>query len=101
MWPQYLPNPKKTINASIPKPNAHLKVFNLAIASGDANTAVTALNYFITQQGANTSYADTLAMLYMQQGAFPQCYYWANKRLESNPENNTLLELKGISLDKM
>ena len=92
---------QKTINASIPKPNAHLKVFNLAIASGDANTAVTALNYFITEQGANTSYADTLAMLYMQQGAFPQCYYWANKRLESNPENNTLLELKGISLDKM
>lgn len=61
---------QKTINASIPKPNAHLKVFNLAIASGDANTAVTALNYFITEQGANTSYADTLVMLYMQQGLF-------------------------------
>ena len=83
------------------KPNPHLKVFNLAIASGDANTAITALNYFITEQGANTIYADTLAMLYMQQGSFSQSYFWANKRLEITPDNNTLLELKGISLDKL
>ncbi len=92
---------QKATKSLIPKPNAHLKVFNLAIASGDASTAVTALNYFITELGPNTSYADTLAMLYMQQGAFSQCFYWANKRLETNPDNNSLLELKGISLDKM
>lgn len=92
---------QKTTKAPIPKSNPNLKVFNLAIASGDANTAITALNYFITEQGANTTYADTLAMLYMQQGAFSQSYYWANKRLETTPENNTLLELKGISLDKL
>ncbi len=92
---------KKTIQAPVPKSNSHLKVFNLAIASGDANTAITALNYFITEQGINSAYADTLAMLYMQQGAFSQSYYWANKRLEATPDNNTLLELKGISLDKL
>jgi len=92
---------KKITQAPIPKLNPHLKVFNLAIASGDANTAITALNYFITEQGTNTAYADTLAMLYMQQGAFSQSYYWANKRLETTPDNNTLLELKGISMDKL
>ena len=92
---------KKATKVPVPKSNPHLKVFNQAIASGDASTAVTALNYFIIEQGANTTYADTLAMMYMQQGAFSQCYYWANKRLQTNPENNTLLELKGISLDKM
>ena len=83
------------------KVNPHIKVFDLAIASGDASTAATALNYFISEQGSNTVYADTLAMLYMQQGAFAQCNYWANKRLEVNPENTTLLELKGICLDKL
>ena len=92
---------KKVTPAPALKSNAHLKVFDQAIASGDANTAITALNYFINEQGNGNSYADTLAMLYMQQGAFPQCYYWASKRLETNPENNTLLELKGICLDKL
>jgi tetratricopeptide (TPR) repeat protein len=92
---------KKTAVVPNQKGNTHIKVFDLAIASGDANTAATALNYFISEQGSNTAYADTLAMLYMQQGEFAQCYYWANKRLESNPENNTLLELKGICLDKL
>ena len=83
------------------KANNHLKVFNLAIASGDAGSACTALNYYLVEQGTNNIYADTLAMLYMQQGLFGQCYYWANKRLESKPDDNTLLELKGISLDKL
>ena len=87
--------------AAVKTNNQHLKVFNLSIASGDANAATTALNYYLSEQGDNNAYADTLAMLYMQQGSFAQCYYWANKRLESNPNDNTLLELKGISLDKM
>ena len=92
---------KKPATQPTGKTNPHIKVFDLAIASGDANTAATALNYFISEQGSNTAYADTLAMLYMQQGAFAQCYYWANKRLIVNPENTTLLELKGICLDKL
>jgi tetratricopeptide (TPR) repeat protein len=83
------------------KNNSHLKVFDLAIASGDISTASTALNYYISEQGSDNAYADTLAMLYMQQGAFGQSYFWANKRLEKNPGNNTLLELKGIALDKL
>ncbi len=92
---------KKITTVPVSKTNTHLRVFGQAIASGDANTAITALNYYITDQGSGNSYADTLAMLYMQQGAFPQCYYWASKRLGKNPENNMLLELKGICLDKL
>ena len=83
------------------KNNAHLKVFNQAITSGDVNTAVIALNYYITEQGSATPYADTLAMLYMQQGAYAQCYYWADKRLLVKPEDNGLLEMKGLCLDKL
>ena len=60
-----------------------------------------ALNYYLSEQGTNNIYADTLAMLYMQQGAFGQCYYWANKRLELKPDDNILLELKGVCLDKL
>ncbi len=93
--------PKKQPAAPAAKSNPHLKVFNLAIASGDASAATTALNYYLSEQGSNNNYVDTLAMLYMQQGAYPQCYFWTEKRLESKPDDNTLLELKGICLDKL
>lgn len=83
------------------KSNPHLKAFNIAASSGDVNTAITALNYYIADQGNNTPYADTLAMLYMQQGAFAQCYYWANQRLQAKPDDNNLMEMKGICLDKL
>src|SRR5690242_16073145 len=83
------------------KSNPHLKVFYQAANSGDVNTAISALNYYVADQGANSVFEDTLAMLYMQQGAYVQCYYWADKRLKAKPEDNNLLELKGLSLDKL
>lgn len=79
----------------------HLKVFEQAITCGDANTATIALNYYLAETGSNASYADTLAMLYMQQGAYPQCYYWVTKRMEVKPDDKNLMELKGICLDKL
>lgn len=91
---------KKTAKAPV-KNNTHLKMFEQAMLSGDGGTAVVALNYYISENGNNTPYADTLAMLYMQQGAFGQSYHWANKRLEAKPDDNTLMEIKAVSLDKM
>ena len=78
----------------------HLRVFNQAIAVNDLPTATTALNYQLAEHGVDNVYADTLAMLYMQQGLYPQCEYWVNKRLEKSPENRTLLEMKGVCLEK-
>jgi tetratricopeptide (TPR) repeat protein len=83
------------------KANNHLKVYNQALGIGDLNTAVIALNYYIAEQGATNNYADTLAMLYMQQGSFAQSYYWADKRLAAKPGDVGLLEIKGVSLDKL
>lgn len=91
--------PKK--QTVVTKTNQHLKVFNTAVTAGDGRTAATALNYYLSEQGENSPYADTLAMLYMQQGEIAQCYYWADKRLAVKKDDNTLLELKGICLDKM
>ncbi len=90
----------KKINAAS-KPNTHLKVFMQAVTSGDINTGIMALNYYINETGENTVYTDTLAMLYMQQGSFVQCYYWADKRLQSKSDDLVLLEMKGICLDKL
>ena len=81
--------------------NTHLKVFKQAVSSGDIATGITALSYYVNDQGANSVYEDTLAMLYMQQGSFMQCYYWADKRLKVKPDDLVLMEMKGISLDKL
>mgnify|MGYP003824981459 FL=1 len=83
------------------KANPHLKVFYQAANSGDVGTAISALNYYVAEQGANTVYEDTLAMLYMQQGAYVQCYFWADIRSKVKPDDNALMEMKGICLDKL
>ena len=89
------------VNAAASKSNQHLKVFNQAVISGDINTGIMALNYYINEQGVNTVYADTLAMLYMQNNSYVQCYYWADKRLKLKPDDLALMEMKGICLDKL
>lgn len=81
--------------------NQHLKVFKQSAASGDLITGIAALSYYVADQGANTVYEDTLAMLYLQQNSYVQCYYWADKRLKAKPEDLTLMEMKGICLDKL
>ena len=81
--------------------NQHLKVFKQSAASGDLTTSITALSYYVADQGANSVYEDTLAMLYLQQNSYVQCYYWADKRLKGKPDDLTLMEMKGICLDKL
>jgi tetratricopeptide (TPR) repeat protein len=81
--------------------NQHLKVFKQSAASGDLTTGIAALSYYVADQGANTVYEDTLAMLYLQQNSYVQCYYWADKRLKVKPEDLSLMEMKGICLDKL
>lgn len=90
----------KTVPAGA-KNNAHLKVFNQAMVTGDLGAAIISLNYYISEQGSDNAYADTLAMIYMQQGAYAQCYYWSDKRLAAKPNDKGLMEMKGISLEKM
>jgi tetratricopeptide (TPR) repeat protein len=95
-----LAQPGKKQAAAPAKNNPHLKVFYQAVQTGDVSSAILALNYYVAEQG-NTPFADTLAMLYMQQGAYGQCYYWAEKRLALSPEDATLMEMKAVCLEKM
>ncbi len=90
-----------TKKAVKPSPvNQHLSVYNSTMLSGDVNSAILALNYYINEKGEGTPYTDTLAVLYLQQGYYAQCYYWTEKLLKNSPDDNHLLEMKGICLDK-
>lgn len=90
-------NPKNQVR----NPNSHLVVYRQAIESNDFSTAATALQYHLAETGMADNYADTLAMLYLQQSQYPQSFYWTSRRLELQPENQILLEMKGICLDRM
>ncbi len=81
--------------------NPHIRVFRQAVTSGDVATGITALSYYVGEAGANPAYEDTLAMLYMQQNSYVQCYYWADKRLKVKPDDLVLMEMKGSCLDKL
>lgn len=81
--------------------NQHLRVFKQSVTTGDLTTAIAALSYYVADQGANSVYEDTLAMLYLQQNSYVQCYYWADKRLKVKPDDLALMEMKGICLDKL
>lgn len=80
--------------------NAHLALFNQAVAANDLVTATIALNYYVSGSGSDNQYTDTLAMLYLQQGMYAQCQYWTDLRLGKTPENRTLLEMKAVCLEK-
>jgi len=81
--------------------NQHIKVFKQSAASGDLTTGIAALSYYVADQGAKSVYEDTLAMLYLQQNSYVQCYYWADKGLKVKPEDLTLMEMKTICLEKL
>ncbi len=84
-----------------PKQNPHLAMFNVALTSGDIISATAALNYYISEQGDNNVFTDTLAMMYLQQGMYNQAYYWSDKRLKVKPDDTNLLEIYGACLDKL
>ena len=90
----------KTVT-TVSKTNPHIKVFEQALGTGDVNTAIIALNYYITEQGTNTTYTDSLAMMYLERGSFAQCYYWADLRSKTKPDDAGLMEMKGICLEKL
>ncbi len=96
----YFANAQKTVVPKTTK-NQHLVVFDQAMSSGDLGTAIVSLNYYINEKGYNNVFADTLAMLYMQQGLYGQAFYWVEKRLTSNPNDSSLMEMQGICYDKM
>ena len=92
---------KSSPGTTNPSGNYHEKVLNQALACGDANTAISALHYILAEKGVQSPYADTLAILYLQQNAFAQSLYWADKRLLASPDNPVLLEVKGLSLERV
>lgn len=71
----------------------------LAKSYSDQNEMVNALYNLIALEGEKSSYKDTLAYVYFDQGKFVQSFLVSDDLLKSKPDNQDLLEIHAISLE--
>jgi tetratricopeptide (TPR) repeat protein len=74
----------------------NMAVYAQALKFGDINTAIVALHYEMQANPSNTSLLDSLASLYFASGSYPQAIVVAKKVLETQPNNQKMLELVAI-----
>jgi tetratricopeptide (TPR) repeat protein len=87
---------KKEITKPDTLVNPHLAVYKKARALGDNSTAIHSLHYLLATEPKAANYADTLAYLYLDAGAYPQAYRLAESILKQNSNDNLALEIKGL-----
>jgi tetratricopeptide (TPR) repeat protein len=83
--------------AQVPSTAAHKAVFAQSLKAGDIGTAVLAANYIVAAD-ANSSYRDSLAILYYNVHNANSAYYWATTVLKGKPADADMLEVKAQCL---
>ncbi len=75
-----------------------LRVYNNALSLQDLGTAVQALHYLIAADSVKYGkYADTLAILYTQLGAYQPAYVLASRLLEQKGYSEWRMQVKAVS----
>lgn len=91
--------------AKVPAPaqkSQHLAVYEKSKALSDAATAITSLSYLLVENPTKyAAYADTLAMVYQNTGNYIQCANLVNELLKKDPEKESLLAMKALSLKQL
>ena len=85
--------------AQAPGEPKHAVMYQQAVNAGDQTSAILAANYIVASD-ANSSFKDTLALLYYHTKNQKAAYYWAEKILEKNPHNINMLTIKSVTLKK-
>jgi len=77
------------------------KMFANALALEDNATALQACHLIVAQQGSNSPYKDSLAMLYYSLGSYKQTLLLTLGLLQQQPNNTTLLGITADSYNKL
>ncbi len=85
-------------NASIA---LYKKMFANALALEDNATALQACHLIVAQQGSNSPYKDTMAILYYNLGSYKQTLLLTQGLLQQQPNNTTLLSITADSYNKL
>jgi tetratricopeptide (TPR) repeat protein len=78
-----------------------LSVLKQAQRYADGTTMINALHEMIANEGANSTYKDTLAVTYYKMNNPLSCHLVVKELLEKKPNNLTLLELEAMSLQQL
>ena len=87
---------KETVTTN-PK-EQYLKVYANALKYGDVQSAIYATQNIIANEGENSSFKDSLAILYYNSNNALSCHLLCKELLISKPADVTLLELNATSL---
>ncbi len=78
--------------------NINLKVYQQAVGLGDYATAVHAVHYLIAGDPVKyANWVDTLAVLYLQEGAYQQAYIISNQQVATKGYTEMRMQVKAIS----
>jgi tetratricopeptide (TPR) repeat protein len=84
-------------HAQVPNTAAHKAVFAQSLKAGDIGSAILAANYLVAADN-NSSYRDSLAILYYNVQNANAAYYWAITVLKNQPADADMLNVKAQCL---
>ena len=90
---------KKTLNEY--QLVTYKKTIKQALKYNDVQTAINNIHKIIVLEGENSTYKDSLAIVYYQSGNFMSSHLLSKELLQSKPKNKQLLEINAISLQKL
>ncbi len=77
------------------------RMLNNALSLEDNASALQACHLILAQEGSNSAYKDTLALLYYSLGSYKQTLLVTNGLLKQKPDNVTLLAITAGSYSKL
>ena len=77
------------------------KIIAKAKRIGDPEVASYSMYKLIALEGENSTYKDSLAYMYYSAGKYGSCFMMANEVLKRDPKHQTMIELKGSSLESL
>ncbi|MEN9304576.1 MAG: hypothetical protein RL264_3005 [Bacteroidota bacterium] len=81
--------------------NPSTLIYSNAMKYGDASTAIMATHQLIAEQGENSTYKDSLAMLYFNSNQTLSCHLLCKELLTKRNTDTTLLVLNAASLKNL
>jgi tetratricopeptide (TPR) repeat protein len=92
---------KKVSKQQEPKVDLNLVIYKNALKYNDFQTAVYAAQTIVATEGENSTFKDSLAILYYNTNNAVSCHLMCKELLVKKPADQTLLELNAVCLTKI
>ena len=92
---------KKGTKTPEPKADLNLAIYKNALKYNDFQTAVYAAQTIVATEGENSTFKDSLAILYYNTNNAVSCHLMCKELLVKKPTDQTLLELNAVCLSKI